>query len=162
MYVKDCNAWSLKFLSCCNRHKMLIGESNIASDLLIFLNILTISRDWDWLFYWCTDCFGNFNVREYWPLAASCKSSPNLKHCKEIYFRGNVMFSPCCVIKKVFMFLCSSFSCISSYGSTQVELLTLNYWDIDFGDVQGIASLKLYFSFEIESHFKSEYWQLSS
>jgi len=54
----------------------------------------------------------NYNVQEYWPFVASCKSSPNIKHCKEIYF---------------IMHLCSSFSCISSYGSTQVELLTSIY-----------------------------------
>jgi hypothetical protein len=70
----------------------------------------------------------NYNVQEYRPFMASCKSSPNLKHCKEIYF---------------IMHLFSSFSCISSDGSTQVELLTSVYWDIDFSDVQSIASLEL-------------------
>jgi len=39
----------------------------------------------------------NYNVQEYWPFAASWKSSPNLKHCKEIYFRGKhyVLFMSC-------------------------------------------------------------------
>jgi len=41
---------------------MLIGESNITSKLLIFLNILAMSRDWDQLFCWCTDYFGLQNV----------------------------------------------------------------------------------------------------
>jgi hypothetical protein len=54
----------------------------------------------------------NYNVQEYWPFLASCKSSPNLEHCKEIYF---------------IMHLYSSFLRVSSYGSTQVELLTSIY-----------------------------------
>ena len=112
----------LKFVSCCSRHKMLIGESSIASNLLICLNI------YKWVEIEISCSIGLLIIL----VIIVYKSTGLSQHLAKVvlilntarkYTSGETVCSLHVVwLKKVFMYLCSSFSCIYSYGSTQIEL----------------------------------------